>query len=291
MTTTNHLEDTTMPQPRTALGSHAPIPPTHDAPGATLYYETRGSGPLLALLGTPDGTETYAELAELLASKRTVLTYDPRGTGRSTSQSDNYDDTPELRASDLHHLLATVTDEPIDLFGSSGGAMTGLALVTANRRRVRRLVAHEPPVITALPDAAEIRTRIDEVVTTAHTAGAPAAWARFLTVTGMPTSADGNDDPRDPQPDENIDPDGDYFLTRMLPHTPRYYPDLQALWAADTQVLFGVGADSGDQLPRRATTALAARLHNHVTEFPGGHLGYLTHPDEFGALLDRLIPT
>ncbi|MGY0498171.1 alpha/beta fold hydrolase [Nocardia sp. FBN12] len=276
-----------MARSRSALGFHTLVPPTRHAPGARLYYETRGTGPLLALLGTPLGTDAYAELAELLATERTVLTYDPRGTHRSTSESDAYDDTPELRASDLSHLLAAVTDEPVDLFGSSGGALTGIALVTASPGRVRTLVAHEPPVITALPDAAEIRTRIDEVVTAFHTAGAPAAWAQFLSVTGMPTSSDGDDDTPDSRPDENADPDGDYFLTRMLPHTPRYYPDLPALRAADTRVLFGVGADSGDQLPRRATTALATRLHHRVTEFPGGHLGYLTHPSEFSALLDR----
>ena len=35
---------------------------------------------------------------------------------------------------------------PAYVFGSSGGAMVGLALVTAHPGQVRTLVAHEPPV-------------------------------------------------------------------------------------------------------------------------------------------------
>src|SRR5688500_12818094 len=40
------------------------------------------------------------------------------------------------------------------MFASSGGAVTALALVAANPGDVSTLVAHEPPMIPVLPDAA-----------------------------------------------------------------------------------------------------------------------------------------
>ncbi|MEU4247753.1 hypothetical protein AB0F15_10100 [Amycolatopsis sp. NPDC026612] len=40
------------------------------------------------------------------------------------------------------------------MFGSSGGAVATLALVTAHPGDVSTLVVHEPPLIGALPDAA-----------------------------------------------------------------------------------------------------------------------------------------
>ena len=41
---------------------------------------------------------------------------------------------------------------PVDLFGSSGGAVNALALVAAHPDDVRRVVAHEPPTAALLPD-------------------------------------------------------------------------------------------------------------------------------------------
>lgn len=42
---------------------------------------------------------------------------------------------------------------PVEMFASSGGAVTALALVAAYPNDVTALVAHEPPVILVLPDA------------------------------------------------------------------------------------------------------------------------------------------
>jgi pimeloyl-ACP methyl ester carboxylesterase len=43
---------------------------------------------------------------------------------------------------------------PVEVFGSSGGAVTGLQLVAAHPEEVTTLIAHEPPIIGVLPDAA-----------------------------------------------------------------------------------------------------------------------------------------
>ena len=52
-----------------------------DVPGARLYYERRGSGPLLLMIGSPMDSSGFAPLASALADHYTVVTYDPRGSG------------------------------------------------------------------------------------------------------------------------------------------------------------------------------------------------------------------
>jgi pimeloyl-ACP methyl ester carboxylesterase len=119
-------------------------------PGARLYYERGGTGPLLLLIGSPMDSSGFTPLAGVLSDRYTVITYDPRGTGSSTSEDTDQDVTPELQADDVYRLLTELGGEPADVFGSSGGAVVGLALVTAHPGQVRTLVAHEPPVIELL---------------------------------------------------------------------------------------------------------------------------------------------
>ncbi len=74
-------------------GSH---PPAHtlDVPGARLYYELRGSGPVLLLIGSPMDSTGFAGLASALADDYTVVTYDPRGIGNSSREDTTGDVTP-----------------------------------------------------------------------------------------------------------------------------------------------------------------------------------------------------
>src|SRR5262249_14585852 len=79
-------------------GSH-PQAQTLAVPGARLYYERRGTGPLLLRIGSPMDSTGFAALADALAREYTVVTYDPRGIGDS-SRDDTGDVTPEQQASD-----------------------------------------------------------------------------------------------------------------------------------------------------------------------------------------------
>jgi pimeloyl-ACP methyl ester carboxylesterase len=140
-------------------------PTTHmlDVPGARLYYERRGSGPLLLMIGSPMDSTGFAPLASALADRYTVVTYDPRGIGNSSREDASDDVTPTQQADDVQRLLSALGGGPADVFGSSGGAVVGLALVTTHPDRVQTLVAHEPPVVELLADAAQRRAEIDDV--------------------------------------------------------------------------------------------------------------------------------
>ncbi len=54
--------------------------------------------------------------------------------GGSSRQDTAGDVTPGQQADDVHRLLSALGSEPAHVFGSSGGAVVGLALVTAPPR-------------------------------------------------------------------------------------------------------------------------------------------------------------
>src|SRR5262249_35545085 len=133
---------------------------TLHVPGATLYYQTQGSGPLLLILQGGDGDADGASaLAEQLAAHYTVLTYDRRGLSRSTVDDRAATLSLATHSDDAHRLLAALAVEPALVFGASIGALIGLDLVSRHPEQVRTLVAHEPPATELLPDADRARAR------------------------------------------------------------------------------------------------------------------------------------
>ncbi len=90
-------------------------------PGARLYFEVQGSGPALILIGHPMNSSGFATIAAILADDYTVITYDPRGFGRSPIDDRDQDADPEMLADDVRRVLEAVGDVPARVFGSSGG--------------------------------------------------------------------------------------------------------------------------------------------------------------------------
>jgi pimeloyl-ACP methyl ester carboxylesterase len=276
---------------RAMPGSHT-VAHTLDVPGARLYYARRGTGPLLLLIGSPMDSTGFASLADALAGEYTVVTYDPRGLGDS-SRDDSGDVTPEQQASDVHHLVSALGDGPADVFGSSGGAVVGLALVTAYPAQVRTLVAHEPPVVELLPDSAQVQAQIQDIYDTYRSDGADRAMQKFLAHAGlMPAAGQQAGAPHwqpSPQQVARMRASTDHFLAHLLRPTTRYRPDIAALRGAPARIVVAAGATSKGQLANRSAVALASELGTPVAEFPGDHGGFLAAPEQFGRELARVL--
>ena len=114
MTTTHVLET---PEADIAYDLHGPLPAADGRPP-------------LFMVGQPMDAGGFATLAALFPD-RTVATYDPRGLGRSTRKDGRVDNAPEVQAGDLHALIEALGVGPVEMFASSGGAVTALALVAA----------------------------------------------------------------------------------------------------------------------------------------------------------------
>src|SRR2546430_14052595 len=91
--------------------------------GATIYYELRGSGPVLLMMpGGPADAGAFRRIAQELASNYTVVTYDPRGLSHSALEEPVRDERiVEVFADDVRRLLNATTTDPAFVFASSGG--------------------------------------------------------------------------------------------------------------------------------------------------------------------------
>jgi hypothetical protein len=68
-----------------------------------------------------------------------------------------------------------------------------------------------------------------------------------------------------------------------------YHHDFDALRAAPTRIVLGVGAQSGQMLAGRAAAAVAERLGTTPVTFPGGHDGFVSDPGVFGTVLRTVL--
>jgi clorobiocin biosynthesis protein CloN7 len=261
---------------------------TLEVRGARLYYEVRGSGPVLMLVGHPMGASGFAMIAPLLAETYTVVTYDPRGFARSTIDDPDQDAEPVLLADDVRRVLEAVGEVPAHVFGSSGGAVTGLALVAQYPGHVKTLVAHEPPVAPLLPEADEARARIQEIYDTYRQHGISAAWERFSAFTGMTMGPQGDDAEPEPPSAEAVATSERFFGHGLLPIA-LYQPDLSSLKAAPARIMVAGGRTSKGEFAQRTAVALADRLGSPLIDFPGGHGGFASDAEDFVDVLRHLL--
>ncbi|WP_327585136.1 alpha/beta hydrolase [Nonomuraea sp. NBC_00507] len=260
-----------------------------EIPGGRLYYEVRGQGPLVALVGAPMDATSFAPLADLLASDHTVLTTDPRGINRSPLDDPGQDSTPPLRAVDLSRLLTHLDAGPATILGSSGGAVTALALAQIHPKQVRTVIAHEPPLIELLADRERLHATTEDIIAT-HLAGdVVGAWAKFMAQANiiMPEGAletmFGGDRNQQQVADERR------WFAHELRDTTRWQPDLDVLRATPIDIVVGIGEDSTGQLCDRTSRALATALGLEPTPFPGDHTGFAEDPDRFATRLREVL--
>src|SRR5437764_3468994 len=254
---------------------------------ADIVYDVRGplptadGRPALFMIGQPMGASGFGALAAHFPD-RTVVTYDPRGLGRSTRKDGRIDNAPTVQAGDVHAVIEALGAGPVEMFASSGGAVTALALVAAYPDDVTTLVAHEPPLIPVLPDAAAAERARAGVRDAYEARGRSAGMAAFIAMTswpgeftdeyfaqpaadpvvfGMPTEDDGTRD-------SPLLSDRSWAVTS-------YRPDVDALAAAPTRIVVAVGEESRTTFTGRTAVATAELLGQQVTVFPSHHGGFL----------------
>ncbi len=283
-----------------------PTTRTLDVPGADLAYDIRpneaSTEPILMLIGSPMGAGGFATLAGHFPD-RTVVTYDPRGSERSTLKEPGSRVAPEEHADDLHRIIQALGGGPVDLFASSGGAVNALALVATHPRDVRTLVAHEPPLASILPDREHALAVCRAIHDTYQRSGSGAGMAHFIVVVGHRgpfTAEDAGQPAPDPamfgMPAEDDGSRSDTMLGQSIITTTHYEPDFDALRAASTRIVLAAGAESEGEMANRGAHAVAERLGTEPVIFPSHHGGFLGgeygqagDPDAFAARLREVL--
>jgi pimeloyl-ACP methyl ester carboxylesterase len=268
---------------------------TLKVPGASLYYEARGSGPVLLLIaGGPADAAVFADVARSLAKNYTVVTYDPRGNSRSSFEGAPEDWRADIHGDDAVRLLDAIGNGPAYVFGNSGGALVGLNLAARYPQRLRMLVAHEPPAVELLPDAAVHRVHMQEVYDTYRSQGVGPAMQKFLAFAGLkagppPDAAGSGPNPEMMESMARMGRNADLFLAHGIRQVGAVMPDIAALRRASSRIVVAGGEASNGQLAYRAAVALAERLGTTVVRFPGDHGGFVTHPEPFAAKLHGVL--
>ncbi|MBV9801925.1 MAG: alpha/beta hydrolase [Solirubrobacterales bacterium] len=260
---------------------------TLKTPEADIVYDVHGplptadGRPPLFMVGQPMTAGGFSTLASHFRD-RTVITYDPRGLGRSTRKDGRVDNSPTVQADDIHAVVEALGAGPVEMFASSGGAVTALALVAAHPDDVITLVAHEPPLTQVLADAEAAGRALAGVRDAYEAKGSNAGMAAFIATTswrgeftdeffarppadpaafGMPTDDDGTRD--------------DPLLSDRSSAITAYRPEVDALAAAPTRIVIAVGEESEGIFTGRTSRATADLLGQAATVFPSHHGGFV----------------
>ena len=252
-------------------------------PGAQLSYDVEGDGPLLILIPGASGVgEVFHPLARLLSTRYQVVTYDRRGFSQSSLDGpQDYDHRLSTDTDDVRRLIEHLTDQPATVFGNSSGAIVALEVLTHYPEWVQTVVAHEPPVVLLLPDAAKWLAFFDGVYDTYREDGVPKAMHQFAR--GVVGSVDRQVIERSlaKHANEYTMANAAYWMEHELRQYPRVELDLAALKALAGRIVLVGGRDSRDQLTYQPNRVLARQLGREIVDFPGGHLGFVSHPAEF----------
>ena len=111
--------------------------------GIEIYYEVEGSGePLLLIMGTAADHTTWAAQVEAYRDHYSVITYDARGTGRSTHPEDRHSYSMRILADDASALLDHLGIGRAHISGLSLGSATAQELAINHPQQVASLQLH-----------------------------------------------------------------------------------------------------------------------------------------------------
>ncbi|APU16077.1 putative hydrolase or acyltransferase of alpha/beta superfamily [Actinoalloteichus sp. GBA129-24] len=250
-----------------------------------------------------------------------MLTYDRRGNSRSRLDRD--DGAPLSLPQQCGDARAALTAAGADaglVFGNSSGATIGLELALRHPASVSGLVAHEPPIITVLPDAEEQAAFFVEIDRVTREEGALPAFLLFSSTIGrhrpptllrhpagrrtaaaaLPVAlrlADRWSRRRSAPAAET--PEGrhrarllgnvEFLMAREVAPLVSHVPDVAALRACGVPILFAGGRESRSFYYHRAGEVLAGLLGVEFVDFPGHHTSFRTHPDSFARALRHAV--
>ena len=261
-------------------------------PGASLYYETQGSGPTLLIIpGGPQDAGVFADITQHLARCYTVVAYDPRGNSRSTFDGAPKDLQLDVQADDAAVLIEALGGGAAYVFGTSGGAQIGLNLAARYPDRVRALVAHEPPSMMLLPDPSEEIASALGLYDTYRREGVDAAMQKFFSGNGLTEHDEAPPEfamsPEAAETFARVSGNFEYWLAHGMMPLSLYCPNVKALRGGKPRIMVGIGEGSAGQAIERMTLALADKLGITPVRFPGDHMGFEMHAEAFAETLHR----
>jgi pimeloyl-ACP methyl ester carboxylesterase len=247
--------------------------------GAVITYDRIGDGPVLLMITGAGGTgDVYRKIALRLSDTYSVITYDRRCNGQSTGDRTKPLDMAQQARDALEILRAAEVDEAY-VFGNSGGANIALKLTEMHPEVVAGLVAHEPPVVSILPDADVWLTFVDEITDTFRSKGPKRAMLRFA------RSGVGINPLKLLLARGGGRPDLTFFVEREYRPITTYDPDTTSLRRSGVPIVTLAGRGSKDAYYARTAPILATKVGGRFSTISGNHFAFLLSPDVFASEL------
>ena len=260
--------------------------------GTALYYERRGGGPAILLVsGATGDAGHWTEVAEVLSSTYTVVSYDRRGNSRSPRPAGWTATTMDEQADDAEALISGLNLAPAIVLGTSAAAGIVTNLAVRHPSVLDGVIFHEPVFQSGVTNAAAVRARrlaaIEEGMTRGGLRGAVEAFLRNV-------GGDEVYDSLDPALRERLLANADVLFDIELVPFVAYEPtpgDLASMRIPRAVTAGAVNRDPTAPGHWRYESAqwLAAHLTTELVELPGGHMAYLADPHAFAEALSRLL--
>ena len=262
--------------------------------GINYYVEKRGRGPYLVMVASGQGdSEAYKFLADILAQRYTVITFDPPGFSRSGPPPTWEGLSSKSLASEVAALVESLGIEKATFYGSSSGGTTILSLIADNPQLVRNAIIHEPANVA---ESFMMRFALPKVV-----------WFQSLFTGGISEGERANLYSEEKEDDITIDLEkyrelGDAHMERRINNKQiwfdRYaYPDIPCCNRLFTEeelkkapITITIGEFSIDPI-REVSMALVERASLNVVELPAKHYPYVTIPKQVAEVVFNSEPS
>ncbi|PGH15648.1 hypothetical protein AJ79_02242 [Helicocarpus griseus UAMH5409] len=264
--------------------------------GCTLHYTTipppPGTSPPLLLFipgGAGHSTQFLTLLPHMLPDYQPA-TFSRRQHGLSTPliRNNHVQLNPCQQVRDVLAVVDGSDKQPFSIFASSGGAIIALHLAAMYPARVRQLVAHEPPLVTLLPDYYELLEFFFKVQALYVTEGWEAAMELFQTrmvgYEGVP----------------RLGGEGEGDVERFVRFEMMGFaipPDLEGVregfrrgkGEGKGRVVMAVGRESRDAFYARSARRAAEVLGCECVEMTGNHTGWRYETEVFAGELRGVL--
>lgn len=253
--------------------------------GADIAYDRQGGGPPLLLIsgGGGDGARHDA-ITPLLTDAYTVISYDRRCNSRSSGDTSRDMDMAQ-QARDAVAVIRAAGFERAYVFGNSCGASIGLELAARHPEVIEKMIVHEPPVMSILPDAEYWQAYMSDLQHAYQEDGDTVAAMKtfhsaFVGFDGTLTARISA---------ENTTPNSEFFLSREFLPITYYRPDLERIRRNGVPMISAAGRASTGAFYARTAPIIAEETGCPYADFPGNHIAFITDPEPFSARLRDLL--
>ncbi len=255
---------------------------------AQIYCQFLGKGPaILFIPGLGGDGSSFEVVANKLAEKYTVITYDRRGHSRSQPPFDWHKTTMKEQADDAAGLLKILGFKSAVIYGNGIGGLIAIEMMVNHPQVVKKAILHDPTIYAALengPHSDVPKGAGDLLRSTFFTKGSRTTLGMFLqweygaeAMAMLPGHVL-----------SRIMSNGETFVMIDFPAFAFYKPDLAQLKKVKTPVVV-LASTTTPPWWRVMCNWAGEHLHTPVESFLGGHAPYLDHPLEMSAALQEYL--